>query len=146
MTGDARDTPEPVAAFEGQESFAGRLGIRVLSVNVSSAVLEMPVRGDHLNASGITHGGAVFALADTTLGAITYVVHGSAGATSSAHISYHRPTRHGDVLQARAQLVHGGRTLRTYQVDVVTVPDGRRVATMTGVIAVRTPGAEARGA
>lgn len=123
--------------FERNESFASLLGIRVLKVDASSAVLEMVVDDRHLNANRITHGGAVFTLADSALGAITHVAHGADGATSTAHIIYHRPTWFGDVLQGRAVLVHGGRSLRAYRVEVVQIPDERLVATMTGTISVR---------
>jgi acyl-CoA thioesterase len=86
------------------------LGLERLSIEPGQATVAMTVLPAMVNALGITHGGAIFTLADTTfsLASNTYNER-----TVAAHcsISYLRPTRLGDRLVATAsEVIRSGRS------------------------------------
>lgn len=78
------------------------LGITIAELARGRAVLSMPVRRDMTNGFGITHGGIVFALADT---AFAYACNETASPTvaSGADITFARPSSLGDTLTASAK-------------------------------------------
>ncbi|KJC60220.1 phenylacetic acid degradation protein PaaD [Bradyrhizobium sp. LTSPM299] len=86
------------------------LGLERLSIEVGQAAVAMIVLPSMVNGLGITHGGAIFTLADSVfaLACNTYNER-----TISAHcsISFLRPTRLGDRLVAVAtEVVRSGRS------------------------------------
>ncbi|HEU5222525.1 MAG TPA: hydroxyphenylacetyl-CoA thioesterase PaaI [Candidatus Lumbricidophila sp.] len=80
---------------------ADALGIVVEATAPGHAVLTMVVRDDMLNGFGITHGGFVFALADT---AFAYACNQGETVTvaSGADITFFRSTGAGQTLRATA--------------------------------------------
>lgn len=90
----------------------------------------MTVSDRMVNGHGITHGGYVFLLADTTF-ALACNSHGQPTVAAHAGIRYLRPTRAGDTLTARAvERVRFGRN-GIYDVTV-TGPDGTPIAEFRG--------------
>jgi len=79
------------------------LGIELVSCALGHAILRMKVREDMVNGHGIAHGGLVFALADTAF-ACACNSFGPVTVSSGAEITYLRPGRAGDVLEAEAVL------------------------------------------
>lgn len=77
------------------------LGITIDSLERGRAVLSMLVRPEMANGFGITHGGMVFALADT---AFAYACNEGARPTvaSGSDITFTKPSRSGDRLTATA--------------------------------------------
>lgn len=82
---------------------AAALGIEVVECGPGRATLRMKVREDMANGHGIAHGGFVFALADTAF-ACACNSFGPVTVASGAEITYLRPGRVGDVLEAEAVL------------------------------------------
>lgn len=78
------------------------LGMRVERDEPGHAVVSMPVREDMTNGFEITHGGFVFALADTTF-AICCNEDDSVTVAAGADITFLKPTRAGQVLTAEAR-------------------------------------------
>ena len=80
------------------------LGITIEELERGRAVLSMLVRPEMANGFGITHGGMVFALADT---AFAFACNEGETVTvaAGADISFLAPTREGDVLTAHARRV-----------------------------------------
>lgn len=77
------------------------LGMTVVVDEPGHAVVRMPVRADMTNGFGITHGGLVFALADTAF-AIACNETEFVTVAAGADIAFLAPTREGDVLTATA--------------------------------------------
>ncbi|MBY6412828.1 hydroxyphenylacetyl-CoA thioesterase PaaI [Rhodococcus sp. BP-252] len=78
-----------------------KLGIELLKLGPGTAKMAMAVTEDMVNGHGITHGGYVFLLADTTF-AMACNSRDDAAVAARCDIRYLRPTRSGDVLVAHA--------------------------------------------
>ena len=97
-------------------------GMWIQELQRGRAVLSMRVRKEMTNGFAITHGGVVFALADT---AFAYACNETEAQTvaSGAEISFLRPSAAGDVLTASAvRRVRQGRT-GIYDVTVTNQRD-----------------------
>jgi len=77
------------------------LGIEIAELAPGRAAATMRVTDRMVNGHGITHGGYVFLLADTTF-ALACNSHGDTAVAARADIRYLRPTRAGDTLTAVA--------------------------------------------
>jgi len=116
----------PVPSIEG--TLLERMGIELVEVSADHAVATMPVEGN-TQPYGLLHGGASAVLAET-LGSYAAQVHAGVGRAAvgiELSCTHHRSARSG-VVTGRAEAVHLGRTLVTYQV-VVEDADGRRICT-----------------
>ena len=107
---------EPAAHFVDQREMLRRdkasaaLGMRIEVDEPGHAVVSMPVRDDMTNGFAITHGGFVFALADTTF-AICCNEDESVTVAAGADITFLKATRAGQVLTAEARRrTRSGRT------------------------------------
>ena len=111
-----------------EDTLPGRMGIKILSASASRVVATMPVDGN-TQPRGLLHGGASCVLAETigSLGAFLHA--GGEREVVGIEISatHHRGARDG-VVTAVATLVHGGRTLATYDI-AVTDASGHRLCT-----------------
>lgn len=77
------------------------LGIELVSAADGAAVARMRVTATMLNGHAIGHGGFVFLLADTAF-ALACNSHGPVTVAAGGEISFLRPVREGDLLEARA--------------------------------------------
>jgi len=114
---------------------AAALGLRVVADEPGRAVVSMPVRDDMLNGFGITHGGLVFALADTAF-AIACNEDERVTVAAGADITFLKSTRAGQTLTATAvrRVVSGRNGLYDVSVtdetgDVVAEFRGRSLTT-----------------
>jgi acyl-CoA thioesterase len=106
------------------------LGMTVMVNEPGHAVVRMTVRGDMLNGFAITHGGFVFALADTAF-AIACNDSEFVTVAAGADISFLKATTAGDVLTATAiERAKSGRS-GIYDVEVLDA-DGAIVAEFRG--------------
>jgi acyl-CoA thioesterase len=123
------------------------LGMELVEVAPGRATLRMTVREDMVNGHGIGHGGLTFSLADSAF-AFACNSYGRTTVAAGAEISFHVPTRAGDVLEARAvETERRGRDGR-YEVVVTRVaplPEAV-VATFTGRSRELGEGAQERAA
>ena len=89
--------PGPLAAL---------LGIRPEAFGDGAARFGLTLRRDHLNPYGVAHGGVVYSLVDTAMGAslVTRLEPGERCTTLEIKINYLAPVSAGD-LQAEARLV-----------------------------------------
>ena len=119
-----------LAAFHqaGQDALVSRMGIKILEASASRVVGSMPVAGN-TQPYGLLHGGASCVLAET-LGSLGSAMHaGQDRITVGIEISatHHRGAAEGEVTGV-ATLLHGGRTLTTYEI-IITDELGRRICT-----------------
>ncbi len=127
-------------------TLADRMGIKILSASASRVVATMPVDGN-TQPHGLLHGGASCVLAET-IGSLGAFLHAGAGRIVvgiEISATHHRGVRDGEVT-AVATLVHGGRTLATYDI-AVTDAAGRRVCTsrLTCLIREQISGLDGNG-
>ncbi len=100
-----------------QDTFANFIGIEIIEASGGRAIGKMLATDHHLNGLGIVHGGAVFALADTTFAAASNSRDGTAVA-ANVSISFCKAARQG-MLTARAKEISLNRKLATYVVEVM---------------------------
>jgi acyl-CoA thioesterase len=121
----------PFAQLIGFKLRVGRRGS-----GVSSAVLDM--RPELLNPNGVAHGGALFSMADTVMGAALYttLAPGENCATVEIKIHFLQPVAKGKI-RCRTRLVHRGSRIAVLESHVSV---GRRqVAQALGTFAIFTP-------
>src|SRR5262249_48131987 len=107
---------------------ADRMGIRVLEASAQRVVGTMPVAGN-TQPYGLLHGGASCVLAET-LGSLGSAMHAGLDRVTvgiEINATHHRGAAQGDVTGV-ATLLHGGRTLTTYEIGI-THEQGRRACT-----------------
>ena len=117
--------------------FTLRLGRR--GSGTCSAALD--VRPELLNPNGVVHGGALFAMADTVMGAALYTTlePGENCATVEIKIHFLQPVTKGKI-RCRTRLVHRGRRIAVLESHISV---GRRqVAQALGTFAIFAPRAE----
>ena len=117
------------------------MGIRILEASAQRVVGTMPVTGN-TQPLGLLHGGASCVLAET-LGSLGSALHaGPDRITVGIEISatHHRAAAAGQVTGI-ASLLHGGRTITTYEI-VISDEQERRVCTsrLTCMLMDRVPG------
>jgi 1,4-dihydroxy-2-naphthoyl-CoA hydrolase len=124
------DEQRIIEAYEqaSADTLSGRMGIKIIEASPGRVVGTMPVAGN-TQPYGLLHGGASCVLAES-LGSLGAALHaGPDRVTVGIEISatHHRSATRGEVTGV-ATLLHGGRTLTTYEI-VITDEQGRRVCT-----------------
>lgn len=123
----------------GPGALARTLGIRPVSMDSGRARFALTVRGDHMNPNGVVHGGVVYSLADTAMGAALFsaLEPGQSCTTLEIKINYLAPVTSGE-LAAEAAVV--ARTKRTGFLEArVRADDGALVAVATGTFYIQSP-------
>jgi 1,4-dihydroxy-2-naphthoyl-CoA hydrolase len=113
---------------DAAQTLVGRMGIKIIEASAERVVATMPVAGN-TQPYGLLHGGASCVLAET-VGSLGSALHAgpdrlTVGIEISA--SHHRGASAG-LVTAVATMLHGGRTMSTYEI-VITDEQGRRVCT-----------------
>jgi uncharacterized protein (TIGR00369 family) len=130
-----------------KDTLIDQMGIRILEATAQRVVGTMPVSGN-TQPLGLLHGGASCVLAET-LGSLGSALHaGPDRITVGIEISatHHRAAAAGQVTGI-ASLLHGGRTITTYEI-VISDEQERRVCTsrLTCMLMDRVPGRGGPGA
>lgn len=107
---------EKIREFFKRDRFAKHNDITLLEIRPGYAKAELKINDKHLNGVNITHGGAIFTLADLAF-AVASNSHGTVAVGVSANISYLKATNQG-TLTAEAREVALNPKLATYQVEV----------------------------
>ena len=120
--------PGPLAAL---------LGIRPEAFGDGAARFGLTLREDHLNPYGVAHGGVVYSLVDTAMGAalVTRLAPGERCTTLEIKINYLAPVSAGD-LQAEARLVERTRRVGVLEARVRGAGDAL-VALATGTFYIQ---------
>ena len=120
----------PTKAMMERDLASAALGMAVVTDEPGFAVVRMTVRDDMLNGFAITHGGLVFALADTAF-AIACNEDDRVTVAQGADITFLKSTSAGQVLEATA--VRRARSGRSGLYDItVTDETGEVVAEVRG--------------
>ncbi|MCK5916456.1 MAG: hotdog fold thioesterase [Deltaproteobacteria bacterium] len=107
---------EKIREFFKKDRFAAHNDITLVEVRPGFAKAELTISDKHLNGVDITHGGAIFTLADLAF-AVASNSHGTVAVGVNATISYLKATRKG-TLTAEAREVAINPKLATYEVEV----------------------------
>jgi acyl-CoA thioesterase len=133
-------TPAADFPFAPPGPLADLLGIRADKFDDGRAVFALTVRRDHMNPYGVVHGGVVYSLVDTAMGAalVSRLRDGERCATLEIKINYLAAATGGE-LRADAAVVE--RTTRIGVLQARVHGDGERlIALATGTFYI-TPGA-----
>lgn len=124
------DPDELLAAINkaGEGHLHERMGIEVLEASAERMVGRMPVAGN-TQPYGLLHGGASCVLAETlgSLGATLHAGPGRIAVGIEISATHHRSAESGHIT-GTATLIHGGRTLATYGIEI-NDDQGRRLCT-----------------
>ena len=107
------------------------LGLTFSVEGPGAITTRLPLTTRHLGSPLATHGGAVSAMMDTTLGmtALSYLVpQGRVCSTVEFKINYLTPSRPGELLLGHAQIDHAGRRLIIVSGTICEAASGRQVA------------------
>jgi acyl-CoA thioesterase len=124
---------DPAQMLE-DDRYASLLGIEL--VGADPIAVAMRIRTDHLNFLGVTHGGAMFSLADCAF-ALASNQAGAKAVAIDTHLVLSGGSKEGVVLTAVAEETTRGKTLGTYRI-VVTRSDDRVVGLFTGTVHIST--------
>jgi acyl-CoA thioesterase len=116
--------------MKGTDKFAELLGIQLLEAKDGYAKVSMKVEKNHTNAYGITHGAAIFTLADYAFAHACNFGDNVAVAVQVS-INFLKPSVEGDNLTAEATRVSDGKTMGLYHVTVKN--QDRLVADFSGL-------------
>jgi acyl-CoA thioesterase len=119
-----------VAGMLAEDAFSRWLGIEVLEIAPHHSVARMTVRPEMCNGSGICHGGATFALADSAF-AFACNTRGTVSVALDVSVSYPNAAHAGDVLTAVAEPETDPRRVGFWRVTV-TDAAGAPVALFRG--------------
>jgi acyl-CoA thioesterase len=103
--------------MKGKDYFRELIGAQVLEVKEGYAKVTMTIGQQHLNFVGVTHGGAIFSLADCAFAEAANTGEKVAVAVQIS-INYVKPTFEGDILNAEAVRVSEGKTFGLYNITV----------------------------
>jgi acyl-CoA thioesterase len=126
---------ERVRGLLERDRYAANLGIELVDVGATTVTVSMPVAGDHQNFYDVTHGGAVFSVADCAF-SLASNAHGDTAVAIDTHLALTSATQAGDTLTAEAEEVTRGRSLATYRVTIRR-GDDRVCGLFTGTVFVR---------
>ncbi len=100
-----------------KDRFSEWMGLKVRSVSVGSACVEMVVKPEMLNGFNVLHGGVVFALADSAF-AFAANARNNLTLALDAQISFLKKSVQGDILTATVEELHNGKTTGVYEVKI----------------------------
>ena len=91
--------------------FAELVGFEVFPEADGTGTGQLTVSERHLNPNGVVHGGALFTLVDTAMGAslMQRLDEGEICATLQISMNFLRPVVSGGVVECEARVVHKGR-------------------------------------
>lgn len=120
-----------VEEFFQNDLFAKHVGIELLDAAPGRARARLEIEARHLNAVGVAHGAAIFALADLVF-AVASNSHGTIALGVNVAISYLKAARLG-TLYAEAEEVSLSPRLATYAIRVAD-QEGAPIALLQGTV------------
>jgi acyl-CoA thioesterase len=99
--------------------FIHHIGMKIDEVAPGRARCSLDVKDFHSNGTGVVHGGALFTLADTAMGAALYSLleEGEISATIEIKIGYFKPVFEGSLV-CTATLVNKGKSIASLEASI----------------------------
>ncbi len=126
-----RPTMETVRRFFERDQYAKLAGIELLAIEPGHATARMPLRPTHWNGLDMTHGGAIFTLADFVFAAASNS-HGTVAVAINASISFLKASSTGTLTAEARELARNYKT-GTYLVEVKN-DQGELIAIFQGMV------------
>lgn len=104
------------------ESYALKMGMRLVKLGPGHAVVEMKQQEDTRNIFGMTHGGAIFSLIDEAF-QVSCNSHGTVAVALNVNVTYHRSPDRESTLFAESKEVHRSKKTATYEIRVTDEKD-----------------------
>jgi len=123
---------ERIRELFSRDRYAEYLGMELVSTD--PVTVRMTITPHHENFYDVTHGGAMFSLADCAF-SLASNAHGDRAVAIDTHLALTAGTTAGDTLSATAEEMTRGRVLATYRVTL-TRRDGRTAGLFTGTVHV----------
>jgi len=118
-----------------ENAFMKLADVKLEKVECGRCELSMAVDpAKHGNRYGVVHGGALFTLADTAMGAVGYSI-GDKVVTLSSSINFISNTSAKEKIIAKAHLEHKGRSTLVCRVEIFD-PEGKKMVDVTGTMFV----------
>ena len=132
-----READDAPAGLEHGHGFSDLVGLEVTERGDGQSQVTLEVTDELRNPYGAVHGAAVYALADTGMGAalVSGLGEGERMATIEIKISYLRPVFEGS-MTCETTVLNRGRSVAYLQSDVEN--EGRLVAQATGSFSIST--------
>ncbi|MFZ5597749.1 MAG: PaaI family thioesterase [Bacillota bacterium] len=115
-----------------KDALARHLGIKLTEVEPGYASAVMEVRPELLNGVGVTHGGAIFSLADVVFAAASNA-HGPVALALNMNIQFLKTSTAGAVLTATAREENLTRKTGLYRMEVKD-ENGKMIALAEGLV------------
>ena len=141
-----RSVPDRIASGElPPPPIALLLGFRLTRVETDNVTVEMDADARHANPMGTLHGGILCDVADAAMGmaCASLLDEGESFTTLELRINFLRPVLDAS-LEARARVVHAGKSLVYLECDVVALADEKLVAKASSTCLILR-GEQARG-
>jgi acyl-CoA thioesterase len=100
-----------------KESYARKMGLRLLELCPGRAIVEMTPQDDNENIFGMIHGGAIFSLIDEAF-QVSCNVYGTVAVALNMTITYHQVPGKKSILRAESREIHRSRKTATYDIKV----------------------------
>jgi len=115
--------------------FIRHVGMRLQLQPGGRCTCTLAVQDFHLNGNGVVHGGVLFTLADTAMGAALHqtLEEGQLCATIETKIAYFKPVFEGEVV-CHGQILHQGKSVASTEASLFV--DDVLVAKATGSFAI----------
>ena len=127
-----RTLPPPRPSLKAFGPFVDVLGARLVEWELDRAVMELDIGPQHINGTGVFHGGCMATVLDTALAhaAIYCTVPGNyrSGATVTLTVNFVGPVREGSRVTVMARKVGGGQSVFMSVAEALD-ENGRVVAT-----------------
>ncbi len=117
--------------FPKYDYFAQYCGVKLIESYEGKAKASLVVEGHHLNGMNITHGAALFTLADFTFGAAANS-RGYPAVTINTYMSFLKKTVKGETLYAEATEINLRGRIGSYHIEI-TDSAGDTVAVFEGL-------------
>jgi len=118
--------------------FGELIGLTFEQIDRGNSLCRLEVREVFYNPHRVVHGGILYTMADTGMGAAIYpyLQSGELCATVEVKITYFRPVRTG-TLTCRSVVVNRGKTIASLESDIMN--DGKLVARAYGSFSIFMP-------
>lgn len=113
-----------------ENTLPGHMGLELIEIGEDSARMRCEVKPFHLAPNGYLHAGAVITLADTAagFGCVGNFPDGATGFTTIELKSNFTGTLLEGAMVAEAWMIHGGRTIQVWDVEVSAESTGKKLA------------------
>lgn len=125
---------ERLLSIYDRNPFVKLLNMEIVEVKAGEAILAMLVRPDLTNLFQLAHGGALAALADTSMG-VSCASLGKRVMTLDMSINYIHGARQDDVIKAYGKVIHNGKSTLVAESEIVD-SDGKLLTKARGTFFV----------